>query len=113
MKAKTNPIKWKKVNESLFTLNCPICGAVWQKAGEGFIDPCDLCSPCDPCKHLKFRLIKGCKPAFFDQWYHDDFDIFEVLDGKKNDDVDMIFLLEESGVGCGPVSKNVWYGVKK
>ena len=103
IEGKIVPIKWEQVSEGLFTLNCPICGKVWEEYEKEGVTPCE---------HLKFRLIKGCEADFYDKWYHDDFDILEVWDGKKTDVIDTVYKLSEIGMSCGPVWTSVRYGVK-
>ncbi len=111
MKAKitTIPIKWEQVNSCLFTLNCPICGKIWEETGENTIASSQL----TPCEHLRFRLIEGFEIEWLGEWDHRNFDIMNI----QTDDIDMIVSLEEVGTGCGPVSTKisygVWSGVKK
>jgi hypothetical protein len=97
------PIKWDETSENAPTLNCPVCGKVWEKDGENSITPCE---------HLRFRAISGVDPEFFGEWNHDDFDEEEVCDGK-NDEINAIYEFSEMGMSCGPVFTSVLYGVKK
>ena len=96
-------IKWNKTNEDAFTLNCPVCGKVWEKDGENSITPCE---------HLRFRSIDGCEVEYFGEWDHSNFDLDEIFDGKKNDVIDGIYEFSEMGMSCGPVFISVLYGAK-
>ena len=98
----TIPIELKKSDDN-FTLNCPICGEVWEE------DVCEI----TPCDHLKFRHIAGIDAECFGDWDHSDFDIDKVLNGEMDGVIDSIYEFEEMGVACGPVFTNILYGVKK
>ena len=104
MKSETTtiPLKRKKSNNDESTLNCPICGKVWEKDGE---------NSTTPCEHLRFRSIDGCEVEYFGEWDHSNFDLDEIFDGKKNDVIDGIYEFSEMGMSCGPVFLNVLYGV--
>lgn len=107
MKTKTIPIKWRQIREEYFTLSCPICGKVWEEDGEDVENPCQVI----PCEHLKFRLIEGFDIEWMGEGDYRDIDIEEFYSGEDIKDIDMILSLEEVGVGCGPVSANILYGV--
>ena len=100
----TVPIKWNQTNENILTLNCPVCGKVWEECEKEEITPCE---------HLRFRSIDGCEVEYFGEWDHDDFDLDDIFNGKKIDDIDMILSFEEMGMSCGPVFTSILYGVKK
>ena len=104
MEAKTNLVEWKKVNESLFTLSCPICGKVWEEDGEDAGNPCWP----TPCKHLKFRLIEGFDVEWFGEGGHRDIDMVEFYNSEEIKGIDTIFSSE-----CNYCSTSILYGVKK
>ena len=99
----TIPIKWNQTDENISTLNCPICGKVWEEHEKEEVAPCE---------HLRFRSVDGCPVEYFGEWDHSNFDLDEIFDGKKIDDINMIYEFSEMGMSCGPVFTSILYGVK-